>query len=195
MYKVINSMLQPLKKKIMHMINRAILISVTSDKENIQVLRIKSGFGIHNDVQRLQNYGMTSKPAKGSELIYLALGGNLNDMICLSVDNGPSRPKDLEDGEVVIYNEHGIQIRLEKGKLKISGGNIEFNGNSKSFVTYAELDSAIKELTLKLNSHIHQTPVGSASIPSGTSFTATLTPIIYDLDISSSKTQTVFTGG
>lgn len=67
------------------------------------------------------------------------------------------------------------------------GGNIELNGNNKSFVTYTELDSALTGLKNQLNAHVHTSaaPGSPTSVPT----------VPMTLDISASKTQTIKTGG
>lgn len=78
-----------------------------------------------------------------------------------------------------------IKIECSDGNMKVTAKKIELNGNDKQFVTWAELNSALQGFITDFNSHVHPTPNGPSSAP-----TVPLT-----LDISSSKTSTIVTGG
>ena len=88
----------------------------------------------------------------------------------------------------VFSDEAKVKVEVEAGTLKVTTDkNIELNGNSKQFVTWAELNQALQNLVSALNSHTHSN--GNQGSPTGG-------PIVpLSLDISSSKTKTVLTGG
>jgi hypothetical protein len=82
----------------------------------------------------------------------------------------------------------GLELMHKNGKIWITDqGKIELNGNSKQLVTHAELAQALATFMSALNSHIHSN--GNDGAPTG----APITPM--SLDISSSKTTTILTGG
>jgi hypothetical protein len=74
-----------------------------------------------------------------------------------------------------------------KATVVVKDGKIELNGNSKQFVTWAELNQALQKLIIALNSHTHSN--GNEGSPTG----APIVPMT--LDISASKTTTIVTGG
>ena len=81
-----------------------------------------------------------------------------------------------------------VKVQVENGTMKVDTQNkIELNGNTKQFVTWAELNQALQGLITALNTHTHSggTIEGSTGTPSGA----------FTLDISASKTATVVTGG
>ena len=82
----------------------------------------------------------------------------------------------------------GFEIIHKTGEIQLTDeGDIYLNGKSKAFVTYDELDSALQSLVTSLNSHTHSN--GNEGSPTGAPITS------LSLDISSSKTTTVLTGG
>lgn len=88
-----------------------------------------------------------------------------------------------------IFNEDAkVKVEIEAGTLKLTTDKkIELNGNDKQFVTWAELNQALQNLVTSLNSHTHSN--GNQGSPTGG-------PIVpLSLDISSSKTKTIVTGG
>ena len=74
-----------------------------------------------------------------------------------------------------------------KATVVVKDGKIELNGNSKQFVTWAELNTALQGLISALNSHTHSN--GNEGSPTG----APIVPL--SLDISDAKTKTIVTGG
>lgn len=84
-------------------------------------------------------------------------------------------------------SEAKIKIEADDGALKVAADTIELNGNSKSFVTYSELDSALQQFVNMLNTHTHN--CASPGSPSGTPLPQ------MTIDISASETGTIKTGG
>lgn len=88
----------------------------------------------------------------------------------------------------VFSDEAKVKVEIEAGTVKVTTEKkIELNGNSKQFVTWAELNQALQGLVNALNSHTHSN--GNQGSPTGGPM------ISMSLDISSSKTKTVLTGG
>lgn len=81
-----------------------------------------------------------------------------------------------------------VRVAVENGKMTIdTEDRLELNGNSKQFVTWAELNGELQKFIAVLNGHVHSG--GNAGNPTG----APMTPMT--LDISGAKTETVVTGG
>ena len=108
----------------------------------------------------------------------------------------------LQPGESVTYSTDGagssVQSKIHHkadGTAEHTATAINLNGSGKSFVTHAELDSALQTLVGALNTHIHPTPAGPSSPPSAA---GTIPPPgigLFTLNISSAATTTVKTGG
>ena len=94
-------------------------------------------------------------------------------------------------GKVGTGNDLEILYKDSKVVLK-DNGDVEINGNSKSFVTHTELNTAISTLMTQLNSHTHL--VASLGAPTGPA-SASTPPVTFSCDISAAKTTTVKTGG
>ena len=79
-------------------------------------------------------------------------------------------------------------VKIENGTMKVDAqSKIELNGNSKQFVTWAELNQALTQFTTALISHTHN--ITSPGNPSGPAVG------IPTIDISAAKTTTIVTGG
>lgn len=88
----------------------------------------------------------------------------------------------------VFNDEAKVQIVVHNGDLNVkTKGKVKLNGDSKQFVTWAELNQALTTFLTALNGHVH------TSAASGSPTSSPVTPMT--LDISSAKTTTVVTGG
>lgn len=193
--------LRPFANKIKSMLGKAIL-SAISDSSNMQIVKIEGMDGdVFTDVERLQEYGLSSIPPAGAEVIYAALNGNRDHIVVLTTGYSKDRPKG-STGDTFVWSIHKNKISLTKDGLKIEDqfgntidmidGQININGESKSFVTHAELNTALQTFIAALNTHTHGSlGPGTPSAPVPT--TQPLVPLT--LDISASQTTTVKTGG
>jgi hypothetical protein len=91
-----------------------------------------------------------------------------------------------------IHKSGSYSIFDKDGKCFIKASSIELNGNSKQFVTWTELNTALELLMTSLNSHTHV--VASVGAPTGPA-SASVPPITFSVDISAAKTTTIKTGG
>jgi len=104
-------------------------------------------------------------------------------------DPASSRKHDLSDGIAIVGINPKTSVRdMDGTKTRvINPDGIELNGNSKAFVTHAELDSALQTFKTDLNLHVHTSAV------SGSPTSPPISPM--SIDISAAKTTTVKTGG
>lgn len=181
-------MIDKLMRRIQMMIGRCVLTAV-GDTFQVNLLAGES----HDDIELMQQYGFKSVPPKGSEGVTVSMNGNRDDTLIIATKDGTEISLDV--GETAIFNKFDAIIKLDKsgnitisgGKVTFTGDSVELNGSSKKFVTYAELNTALQTFMTKLNAHTHVcASPGSPSAP--------LTPTIT-LDISSSATSTIVTGG
>jgi hypothetical protein len=144
-----------------------------------------SGDNMRNDM--FFPAGIMSRPPNDSYGLFIPFGDSRSNGIIVAINNYKISIEHNK-GEIIIYstNNDGDEI---KAKIKLDNdGNVEINGDSKRFVTFAELDSAMQTLKTDFNSHTH------SGVSSGGSISGTpLVPIA--IDISAAETQTIKTGG
>jgi phage gp45-like len=121
----INRMLNPIYRCIASMIGRAI-IQVVNDTNNLQTVKItllkdevKSG------VERVQEYGFTSNPPKGSEAILIAPQGSRAQGVIIATDSGQYRVKPLPEGGAALYDKKGNYIKLINDKIEVYGERVD----------------------------------------------------------------------
>lgn len=69
------------------------------------------------DVELMQQFGFTSVPPANTQAVILPIGGQTTHGIVIATENGSLRVKNLQGGEVAIYDESGSSIVLKKGRL------------------------------------------------------------------------------
>jgi phage baseplate assembly protein V len=141
--KIIKRCLKPVQIKIAMLIGRCVLLA-TNDTKGIQTIKAQVMAGeVMEDVERFQNYGMTSHVPSNSEGVILFPLGNREHGICVALDNRNVRLKQLEQGEVALYTDEGDTIILKRGnKIEINGGE-EVSVNTKTAKVNATLKAEV----------------------------------------------------
>jgi phage baseplate assembly protein V len=98
------------------------------DSTKLQTMKVKGSLGsVRDKVERIQNYGLSSKPPVGSEAVVGNLSGSSDHPTVIACDSSAWRILGLEDGEVVLYSKFGAKILLNA----LGGFDIEDNhGNT-----------------------------------------------------------------
>jgi len=150
--RVINKILEPLRRKIMLMISRGV-VRVVDDALKMQGVQVTLLSDETLDgVERIQNYGLTSNPLPGAECISLSVGGHRSHSVAIAVDDRRHRLRGLLPGEVALYTDEGDIIHIKRG------GNIEVTAK-KSVTVLSPLvyvpDGDIKAGDISLKTHTH----------------------------------------
>ncbi|EMO4249234.1 TPA: phage baseplate assembly protein [Citrobacter freundii] len=117
--------LTALGRRLRLMVDRAVVRMVTDSlgRQNLQIQSLADA--TNDDVERFQNYGLTTVPPPGSEAIVLALGGRRESLVAIAVEDKTCRPKGLDPGDVRLYHADGLSHITLK-----AGGLIELKGET-----------------------------------------------------------------
>lgn len=129
MENIIKAMLSPLRVALRNMARRG-LATLIDDSGEFQKLQVRIGREERNDIDRWQDYGRSSHPPKNSKLLTLNLGSNPDGMIVIGVAHGESRPRELAEGEQILFDMHGdkfIHFRAD-GTLHIKAPRLLLEG-------------------------------------------------------------------
>nr|DAP82346.1 MAG TPA: baseplate assembly protein V [Caudoviricetes sp.] len=86
------------------------------EKGQTQHCQVKTAAGeILNDVAFLEPYGFTAKPKKKSETLIFNVNGNKFNNVVLNIGNRELRFKELNDGEVAMYDDSGNLLHFKNG--------------------------------------------------------------------------------
>ena len=69
------------------------------------------------DVELMQQFGFTSVPPTNTQAVILPIGGQTTHGIVIATESGSFRVKNLQGGEVAVYDESGSSIVWKKGRL------------------------------------------------------------------------------
>lgn len=123
----VQRLIAPLHRKLRLIFDRAV-VTMVSDSLQRQNLQLKALADENPDeVERFQNYGLTSVPPAGSEAIVAAIGGQRSGLVAIAVEDKSCRPKGGIEGDVVLYH--------------LEGHNLLFTKDGKAIMT-------VKEVTL-----------------------------------------------
>lgn len=116
MNKLVKKICDPLARRISLMIGRAVLTAAddAAMRQRVQFSALQGE--VKGDVERMQNYGFTSVPLAGAQVLFVSLGGNRDHPVAVSVDDPRHRVKGLQPGEVAIYTDEGDKIVLKRGR-------------------------------------------------------------------------------
>lgn len=143
MNRAIKKALDPIKRRLSLMAGRASL-SLTSDggrRQKVQFTALKGE--IKDDVERVQQYGFSSVPLAGAQVVFISLNGNRDHPIVISADDPRFRKSGLSAGEVAIYTDEGDFILLKRGN------NIEIETHTLTVkaLTKVRFESPVFECT------------------------------------------------
>ena len=88
------------------------------EKGQTQHCQVKTAAGeILNDVAFLEPYGFTAKPKKKSETLIFNVNGNKFNNVVLNIGSRELRFKELNDGEVAMYDDSGNLLHFKNGGI------------------------------------------------------------------------------
>lgn len=163
------------------MIGECVINTIKDNKYQIELLAGET----RDEIELMQHFGYKSIPPQDTKGLTVSVAGMRDNTIIIATSN--ENAPELKEGETAVFSNFESFVKL------LEDGVVNINGDSKNFVTYAELDSALQKLVTTYNSHTHLTPV---YMPLPVPVTPIPTPpptVPATLDISASKTKKVFT--
>lgn len=111
----IRRLLAPVARRLRLLVSRGVVRGVT-DASRLQTVQLDLlADEARDNVERFQQYGVTSHPHPGAEAIVVAVGGSRDHLVAIAVDDRRYRPSGLQPGEVCIYDDLGSRITLKRG--------------------------------------------------------------------------------
>ncbi len=136
----ISKLIAPLQRRVRLMVARAV-VELVDDSKKMQSLQISIRADEERaDVERFQQYGITSVPKAGAEALVLMVGGSTDHPVVIAVDDRRYRPKGLQEGEVALYTLADAVRVLCKADGKIELGTSPTQYAALANLVKAELD-------------------------------------------------------
>ena len=171
MNRIAQRMISSVARQARTLIQRGELLLHTENK--ISLAQIRLGLdGVFDQVERFQNYGFTSSPLPGAEVVTARMG---SDIVIIVTDDRRYRPITLQPGEVAIYTDEGDHILLSRAGIILKSsrgiimdGDVTIHGTVTAH-SVTDTTGSMEKLRGVFNSHVHNDPLtGTTSPPTGT---------------------------
>lgn len=138
----LNRLLAPLRNQVANLVARAV-VKLVNDSGGLQVMQLGVLAGETRDgCERVQNYGLSSKPVAGAEAVVLFVGGHRDHPLIVAVDDRRYRPTGLEDGDVCLYGKGSERVLLKDGRIVVTSADVRLGSDSAAdYVALASLVS------------------------------------------------------
>lgn len=174
--------LRSLANRVRLTVGRGVIDHV-GDGAKVQTMQVRFLAGeVRADMERFQQYGFTSVPLAGQEVIALFSGGDRSNGVVVAVGDRSYRMKGLKDGEVALYDDLGQSVHLTRDGIVIKGAgrpmlitdtpklrieaDLEVTGEVKD---RADADGRTMEAMREtFNAHTHPEPDGGTGTPTQT---------------------------
>lgn len=138
-----------LQRKVSSLVNRGRinLVDDTGKGQRVQVGLLADE--TKDGVERVQPYGLTTHPLEGAEAVALFVGGGRDHGLVVNVDDRRHRPRELEPGDVQLYNDQaGTHVKLTREQtiviacktLRITCEVLELTATTSITVTSPSVD-------------------------------------------------------
>lgn len=92
-------------------------MALVDDKKKLQQVQVELlADETKDNVERFQQYGFTSVPLEGAEVLCVFLGGGRDHGVVLSIDDRRHRLTELQAGDVALYTDEGTRIVLTRNQ-------------------------------------------------------------------------------
>jgi phage baseplate assembly protein V len=180
-----------------NLLTRAVLKRYRQDQGKAYVQVTGKKGEVNTDAEMICQYGFRSRPLEGSRGLMVAYKGNKQNVSVLCVDDKRYGQDELEEGDVLIYNEATARTIFKDDKIlatadeeisdtvnlsfvKITDGTIESNVNgTKTVTTDGEVKHTVGSTTMTITASSIEFVVG------GKTYTFNGTAMTADADITS----------
>lgn len=162
-------LIEPVSRRISLLVARGVIRlskDTTSGNQRLQAELLAGE--TRDDLERVQEYGFTSRPKAGAEAVVLFPGGSREFGLVIAVDDRRFRLKALQEGEVALYTDEGDKIHMKRGgAIEIqAAGSVTVNAPAISLGSGA-LEKVLngEAFQAAFNSHRHIGNMGAPTSP------------------------------
>jgi phage baseplate assembly protein V len=90
------------------------------DDGNVQLLQARLGEAeVRDNLPRLAEFGFTSMPPDGSDMVVLFVGGDRSNGVVIATGHIATRMKNLAPGESALYDSLGKHVYLKADRIEV----------------------------------------------------------------------------
>lgn len=119
-----------------------------SDGGTVQKLQVQSPLEIRSDTPRMAEFGFSSGPPVGSDVIVACLGGDRSSAVIIATNHQSYRRTGLNPGESVLYNQWGMEVLLTEDGVFIDAKGKDVEVNNATNVTINASESVVVKTPL-----------------------------------------------
>lgn len=163
---ICRKLIETVQRNIRLTIGRCVLETI-DDSKGIQVAKVSLLEGEIKEMERIQQYGLTSNPSSG-EGVAVFVGGNREHGIIINMDSRQFRLKGLDSGQVALYDEEGSKVLLKNdGEIEIVAATKVVVSSASVEIGDGSLEAVLKGETFQtfFNSHTHTGNLGAPTGP------------------------------
>jgi phage gp45-like len=109
-------------------------VTSLSDQGNVQKVQVQTPLDLRNDTLRFAEFGFSSGLPNGTDVIVLSLGGDRSAQVAVASNHNGFRHEGLQPGEVVVYNQWGLYVKLKEDEIEVEAKGQKVNINNASDV-------------------------------------------------------------
>ena len=137
-------LLEKIRNSIRLIVGPCLIEKASKEKKGIQANIILLGNEKHSGLRVLQQYGIASVPAAGSEAVALFVGGSRDNGFVVATQGDSGDIPTLKEGEVALFSKFGQTVVLkEDGSINMStssGGAVVIDGESGNVTVNGHLE-------------------------------------------------------
>lgn len=132
------------------------------DSGNVQMLQVQLGSSdVRDNTPRLAEFGFSSMPPDGSDLIVLFVGGDRSNGVIIASGHIASRPQNLAPGESKLYCQDGKYVHMTAaGGIVIEAKGQPVTVNNASTVTI----NASSDVTVNVGGNLTANVTGDTKV-------------------------------
>lgn len=159
----VDRMISTVKTRLVNAMARAV-VELVNDGTKMQSVQASVLDSEVRDTERVQEYGFSSVPQPGAECVVLFPNGDRQNGMIIATDDRRYRPTGGQPGEVMLYTDEGVGVKLARGGQVLLGAP-----TATSPVTLATEIAALKAAIALI-------PPGGPCDPVVTAFAAWIAP-------------------
>lgn len=145
---------------------------VVDDAGAVQLVQVVFGpLETRDKTPRVGEYGFAFNPPSGTDAVVAFIAGNRDNGVIIGTNHKDSRLKDLQPGEVAIYDDQGRWVWLKRNSIEVEAGGKPIDVKNADVVTVnASSKVELNTPLLKVNGDITATGTvtGDTDVKAGT---------------------------